>query len=42
MTRSNKALRELLAERSREPGRYSLEQVREKLGLRTHGSGAKA
>lgn len=33
-TRSNRALRELLAERSREPGRYSLEQVREKLGLR--------
>jgi len=32
--RGNRALRELLAERSREPGRYSLEQVREKLGLR--------
>ena len=34
LTRGNKALRELLAERSREPGRYTLEQVREKLGLR--------
>jgi hypothetical protein len=34
LTRSNRALRELLAERSREPGRYTLEQVREKLGLR--------
>ena len=34
LTRSNKALRELLADRSREPGRYTLEQVREKLGLR--------
>ena len=34
LTRGNKALRELLAERSREPGRYSLEEVREKLGLR--------
>ena len=33
LTRGNKALRELLAERSREPGRYTLEQVREKLGL---------
>jgi hypothetical protein len=35
LTRGNKALRELLAERSREPGRYTLEEVREKLGLRT-------
>ncbi len=34
LTRGNKALRELLAERSREPGRYSLEEVREKLGLK--------
>ncbi|HPM81422.1 MAG TPA: hypothetical protein PLF81_12020 [Candidatus Anammoximicrobium sp.] len=34
LARGNRALRELLAERSREPGRYSLEQVREKLGLR--------
>jgi hypothetical protein len=34
LTRGIKALRELLAERSREPGRYTLEQVREKLGLR--------
>ena len=33
LTRGNKALRELLAERSQEPGRYTLEQVREKLGL---------
>ena len=34
LARGNKALRELLAERSREPGQYTLEQVREKLGLR--------
>jgi mRNA interferase MazF len=34
LARGNKALRELLADRSRESGRYSLEQVREKLGLR--------
>ena len=33
LSRGNRALRELLAERSREPGRYTLEQVREKLGL---------
>jgi len=32
-TRENPALRELLASRSQEPGAYSLEQVREKLGL---------
>ena len=34
LARGNRALRELLAERSREPGRYTLEQVRENLGLR--------
>ena len=34
LTRGNKALRELLAERSREPGRYTLDQVREKFGLK--------
>jgi hypothetical protein len=33
LIRENKALRELLRERSREPGRYTSEQVREKLGL---------
>lgn len=33
LTRQNTALRALLAERSKEPGKYSLEQVREKLGL---------
>jgi hypothetical protein len=33
LTRQNAALRELLAERSREPGKYSTEQVRQKLGL---------
>jgi hypothetical protein len=33
LTRANKALRQVLAERSREPGRYSLDEVREKLGL---------
>jgi len=33
LTRGNKALRELLRERSREPGRYTLEQVRQELGL---------
>lgn len=33
LTRKNQPLRELLAERSREPGVYSLDQVREKLGL---------
>jgi hypothetical protein len=34
LTRGNKALRELLRERSREPGRYTLEQVRQELGLK--------
>lgn len=38
LTRQNTALRALLAERSKEPGKYTLEQVREKLGL-TPGSG---
>jgi hypothetical protein len=33
LIRGNKALRELLAERSLEAGRHTLEQVREKLGL---------
>jgi len=33
LTRQNSALRALLAERSKEPGKYTLEQVREKLGL---------
>jgi hypothetical protein len=33
LTRQNTALRVLLAERSKEPGKYTLEQVREKLGL---------
>jgi hypothetical protein len=32
--RHNTALRELLAERSKEPGVYSLEEVRQKLGLK--------
>jgi hypothetical protein len=32
-TRQNKALMTLLRERSQEPGRYTLAQVREKLGL---------
>lgn len=32
-TRQNKALMALLRERSQEPGRYTLAQVREKLGL---------
>lgn len=32
-TRQNKALMELLIERSKEPGRYTLDQVRERLGL---------
>lgn len=34
LTRGNRALRELLAERSREPGRYTMDEVRQKLGLR--------
>jgi len=33
LTRQNAALREVLAERSKEPGAYTLEQVRQKLGL---------
>jgi hypothetical protein len=33
LTRQNAALRELLAERSKEPGTHTLEQVRQKLGL---------
>jgi len=33
LTRQNAALRELLAERSKEPGKYTLDQVRQKLGL---------
>ncbi len=32
-TRRNKALMALLAERSKEPGKYTLDQVRERLGL---------
>jgi hypothetical protein len=32
-TRKNAALRELLAERSREPGKYTIDEVRAKLGL---------
>ena len=32
-TRRNKALMALLAERSKESGKYSLDQVRERLGL---------
>jgi len=35
LTRQNAALRELLAERSKEPGKYTLDQVRQKLGLNT-------
>ena len=35
LTRQNAALRELLAERSKEPGRYTLDQVRQKLGLQS-------
>ena len=34
LTRGTQTLRKLLAERSREPGRYTREQVREELGLR--------
>lgn len=33
LTRQNKALRALLAERSREPAKYTLDQVRQKLDL---------
>ena len=33
LTRHNQALRELLADRSREPGKYTMDQVRQKLGL---------
>jgi hypothetical protein len=33
LTRQNTALRELLAERSKESGTYTLDQVRQKLGL---------
>jgi hypothetical protein len=33
LTRQNSALREILAERSKEPGSYTLDQVRQKLGL---------
>lgn len=33
LARQNKALRALLLERSREPGKHSLDQVRKKLGL---------
>ena len=32
-TRRNKAIMALLAERSKEPGKYTLDQVRERLGL---------
>jgi hypothetical protein len=32
LTRHNQALRELLAERSQEPGKYTTDQVRQKLG----------
>lgn len=35
LTRQNSALRELLAERSSEPGMYTIDQVRQKLGLNT-------
>lgn len=33
LTRQNAALRQLLAERSKEPGKYTLDEVRQKLGL---------
>jgi hypothetical protein len=33
LTRQNAALRELLAERSKEPGSHTLDEVRQKLGL---------
>lgn len=35
LTRENQALRQLLRERSAEAGKYSIAQVREKLGLTT-------
>ena len=35
LTRQNAALRELLAERSKEPGKYTLDEVRQKLGLQS-------
>jgi hypothetical protein len=40
LTRQNKALRALLSERSKEPGKYTIDQVREKLGLRSPGETA--
>lgn len=33
LARHNKALRSLLSERSKEPGKYSIDEVRQKLGL---------
>jgi hypothetical protein len=33
LTRQNQALRQLLAERSAEPGQYTIDQTRERLGL---------
>jgi hypothetical protein len=38
LTRQNTELMELLAARSNEPGRYSSDQVREKLGLNKRSS----
>ena len=35
LTRQNAALRELLAERSKEPSKYTLDEVRQKLGLQS-------
>ncbi len=34
LTRHNAAFRSLLAERSKEPGKYSIDEVRERLGRR--------
>ncbi len=34
LTRHNAALRSLLAERSKEPGKYSIDEVRDRLGRR--------
>jgi len=34
LTRHNAALRSLLAERSKEPGKYTIDEVRERLGRR--------
>ena len=34
LTRKNLVLRQLLAERSREPGIYTIDEAREKLGLK--------